>query len=386
MSAARLLACLALLGPALAAQVLKVPSADYPTIQSAVDAAAAGQTVVVAKGVWDEEVVIAGKTDVLVVGHGRPKIDPSGMGVPFSIVDCARVEVRGFTFVAGPGAGVLLQASADAALVRCRVEGGDPAVAVEGVQRARIERNVLVEAAGTAISFNDQLAGESEALVLRNRILRPASDGIAVRGEDHVLERNRIVEPGDYGGYSANGSSGSRWVRNRIVAPQDGGLLIAGSFDSLEDNRVLASGHLGIHVTDQGDHVALAGNRVVQADGPGLLVEAIECTLADERVRRAGEYGLWVSASLTQVEDVRVSRSGAPGSGYDGVRVAGIFNTFTGCRVTGSDGDGFHVEDIATGCTFTGNRARGSGGLDLNDLAGAGTNTYVDNDFGTSNL
>ncbi|MEZ6195327.1 MAG: right-handed parallel beta-helix repeat-containing protein [Planctomycetota bacterium] len=85
------LALLAFAGPA-AAQILNVPSATYPTIQSAVDAAAPGDTIVVAAGTFTS--AAAGPGVVNVVGKTDLTID--GAGTTATIVDAQQNYQSGF--------------------------------------------------------------------------------------------------------------------------------------------------------------------------------------------------------------------------------------------------------------------------------------------------
>jgi len=75
----------------------------------------------------------------------------------------------------------------------------------------------------------------------------------------------------------------------------------------------------------------------------------------------------------------------AAGSFGVGVRMSASGNRFEGTSSAKAVGDGFHVAGL--GNTFTKAKASGSGGLDLNDDPGAGTtNVYTDCKFKTSNI
>ncbi|HHN93734.1 MAG TPA: DUF5123 domain-containing protein [Anaerolineae bacterium] len=96
-----------LFGSALAGQVvLTVPSAAYPTIQSAITAAANGDTVQVAPGTYVENIDFLGKSiQVLGAGKGVSIIDGGGQGavVTFANAEPPTTVLDGFTIQNGTG-------------------------------------------------------------------------------------------------------------------------------------------------------------------------------------------------------------------------------------------------------------------------------------------
>lgn len=91
----------------LAAETIQVP-ADYPTIQSAIDAAAGGDVIVVAPGVYNEAIDLLGKSITLQsdAGAGVTTIDATDLDA--SVVTCASGEGRdtvleGLTITGGAG-------------------------------------------------------------------------------------------------------------------------------------------------------------------------------------------------------------------------------------------------------------------------------------------
>ncbi len=102
-----------------AADVLDVPG-DFPTIQEAIDAAVAGDEVVVAPGVYNEKIDFQGKAITVRCASGAAVTVISGAGLPPApVVTCAAGEGRdsvlqGFTITAGAapnGAGMFNRGS-----------------------------------------------------------------------------------------------------------------------------------------------------------------------------------------------------------------------------------------------------------------------------------
>lgn len=83
---------------------LKVPS-QYPTIQSAIDAASPGSTIAVAMGTYTEQITIAKSVNLLGAGSGRTiiqsptnlKVDPFGLPWTLEVTNGAVVTMSGFT-------------------------------------------------------------------------------------------------------------------------------------------------------------------------------------------------------------------------------------------------------------------------------------------------
>lgn len=96
----------ALLSGSLHAEDLHVPK-DYPTIQAAIDASAAGDSVIVAPGTYNEAVVLPVHSLTLQSSHGPEEtiLDGTGLGVSIVTIWFKTIEstVSGFTFRHGEG-------------------------------------------------------------------------------------------------------------------------------------------------------------------------------------------------------------------------------------------------------------------------------------------
>lgn len=88
------------------ADVLNVPSAEYPTIQSAIDAASNGDTVLVASGTYPEAIDFLGKEITVESEEGSANTILDGKGIEVSLVTCTSGEtansvLRGFNLFRG---------------------------------------------------------------------------------------------------------------------------------------------------------------------------------------------------------------------------------------------------------------------------------------------
>lgn len=212
-----LLGALLLRAPADAA-ILLVPG-QYPTIQGAIDAAASGDEIELAPGVYPEAVTVAGKTLSIrsrFAATGDPAdidatvIEATGADVLTTLAG-ARVYVRGVTLRNGLAA-ARIQAGTHLELVDSRVLRTGDGISLEGGSSASaplttaVVRRCLIEGSGDDGIDSDN---KSELRVEDSEIRGNGDDGIEIRlhanafeaGQTitHVLLRNRITGNGEDG-------------------------------------------------------------------------------------------------------------------------------------------------------------------------------------------
>jgi len=383
------------------ADVLHVPK-DFATIQAAIDAAQAGDEIVIAAGSYAESLLIDGQSDLRLRGQGKVTLT-GAPGVPplLSIQDGTDIEVKRLRFEGSAGTGVAISGfSSGVALLHCRVSDADGAgIAVEQSDTILLE-HVDVSGAGLdglsatltdfitvrhctfTDSFNYgidvdggtghlvehvKVAGTGEdgisvagtgveaSIVRKNKVSDVGLAGIAVRGDGVLVEDNRVLPPSTYGIWLLDGSCIVR--DNRLVQPDFFGVDVFAGTHQVLHNRIVEAGDAGIRALGTPLQL-LADNRVLQSLGIGILIGAGSdgCTLSGNRIVKPGGDGVSVIAEDAQIVDN---------------------------RVTGAGEDGLHLE--GKGSVVVGNRAKGSAAFDLNDTSDNG-NTYVDNDFGTTHF
>ncbi|MCB1185236.1 hypothetical protein KDM41_17585, partial [bacterium] len=217
-----LAAALGATSPARAAQ-LAVP-AVYPTIQAAVDAAAAGDEVVVAAGLYEEQVVITRSLTLTGAGADLTVIR-APVFMPYTV---SPVIYNAVVFAVGPGIDVTLQD-----------------LAVDGAGRARTGTRlvgIMYQRAGGLVrrvdirSVHATPVGTTPSGIGLNVASEP-SDAIAFAAEDITVVKFQKS------GFAAFGSGGSHDLR-RITC--DGGLLPS---DAVLNAFELANGTTGT-ITD----------------------------------------------------------------------------------------------------------------------------------------
>jgi len=95
------LAIFALITSAAQAKIIHVP-ADYPTIQAGIDAAVSGDQVVVAAGIYEENIVLKSGVDVLGAGADVTTIVATGSSL-YAVYarTVTNMELNGFTISDG---------------------------------------------------------------------------------------------------------------------------------------------------------------------------------------------------------------------------------------------------------------------------------------------
>lgn len=404
----------AALAPAAAADTLLVP-ADHPTIQAAVDAAGPGDEVLVKGGNHPERVVLHGRRELTVRLLGQARLDgKAALEVGFTIVDCDEIDLVGLDVRRSAGSALLVQGSTGVRVHGGRLQqvGGDGIVLEhsDGVElrdlhldkvgghgvRARGGRGLLVEdVVLRRLGGNGLLIGEpgqpAEDVVLRAvRVDRGAADGLLVLATGGLLEDVRVRRV-DGHGLLLSPEAGSAWVtvqRARVVRVGGHGLGLAGLQHVVRESDVVRPGLSGIVVAGAG-HELLA-NRVVRPGLDGLAVLGVPPAeggspggheLSDTLLRRPARDGIVLGSGApgNLLRRNRVVRAAA-----DGLQIESSANDLLENESSKAGLNGFEMH--AGSNVVRRNRAAGSGGYDLQDLAGEAGNFYLDNDFAKVNI
>lgn len=404
--------------PALAATTIRVPQ-DQATIQDAANAAAAGDTILVARGLYREQVNVAGKNDLSFIGK-KAVWTGNVNGVQGSALTATgdRILVQGFTF--RHGGGHVHITGVDAVVTRCTSEGGErddqefSFVRIDG-NGARVDKCKIRDAAEPAI----HVFGDS-ANVSRNKFGLVRDMGIAVEGNDAVVEKNKFehckvmavnVEGAGaivrlnkiaYAGVMGIHITGDGLVEKNRVSSGPGVAGICVDHDNATGSKILKNKLqkvLGVGIRSEVDGVGngsgaeIVGNKVDFPNKDGIQVETAGSTVSSNKVKFGGLCGLYVLAAGADVRGNKVTSSGngclaafeVVGDGNtltdnkaikhrgDGFYVAGSGNTLTSCLAKLCTEDGFDVQSGAnnelSNCTGGKNGAEG--------LDNSATNTDV---------
>lgn len=376
------------------ADTLRVPSDDYPTIQSAVDDAGVGDTVLIGPGTYVETVVVTDKAGLTLRGRGWPVLAPGGGGVILEIeAGSQEVLVTGIEFEGG-GDTIRVENSTDVSLVNLRIH--DSALSGifcfnnEGIVVSRCwisntggngvtdfgstgfvaEKCRLEDIDEYGIFLSDaDVTPTVGAVVSKNRVVG-ATYGVLIGGADNVIEKNRFELLSDRGVW-AGWFAGTNAVitGNRIQTAGTYGIDGVGEDVTIVGNTVEGGG-----LRFSTDSSLVDRNRVVGASGDGITISGVENTVTRNQVRDPAGDGIVLDGG-----GFIADRNLVAGAGGDGIELIGTAANLTRNRVSGAGDNGFLIDGNPN--TITGNRASDSGDFDLADTSSEGVNTYEGNRF-----
>ncbi len=367
------------------------PGGAHPTIQSGIDAAAAGDTIKIHAGVYREAVVVpAGKDGLELRGLGNVTVEPlddqaavlgsgikisangvrlnglairdcrsggidTGWGIlaPMSVAHVAIVDCS----VLGCGAGGIFVAGDDTLVKSVTVSGAPDAIQLVG-DRARIDRVVVRNADGAAIRV------EGDAAQVRNAsVSRAGSNSVLVYGDDLRVQNCRL--DGCFGtGIEVTGDRAAL-SRNRVTSCEYGGIFVSGEAPVLTNNSVTACSQehcRGIVVDASAPGGRVAGNTVRAVNGIGLEVgpTSLQLELTKNTIEECGEFDQ--PGVLLAGDGHSLRKNLVRNCREDGIRIKSGHTALDGDRAEGNVVDGFVIWAAAIvldGCRATGNGAEG---------------------------
>jgi len=247
-------------------EALHVPQ-DCPTIQDAIDAAVSGDTILVAPGIYNENLIL-NKSGIVLMGTNRNSII-DGSGNDDAMIYCENIngdetQIRGFKFEASGSSKIAIQCAGTVSSLRIEdnriehVSGYEGAISIEDGASCTIVDNSIQSTANIATgiwAYNDtsveilrnsffmskiRLSGTKTALIKDNYMssswgssidLTDNADANIINNEIHCYEswdsaagidiRNstaRICNNIFYGGYSHAGGNGGIMATNSNLA------------------------------------------------------------------------------------------------------------------------------------------------------------------------
>ncbi len=296
---------------AVVADTLQVPSADYPTIQSAIDAAANGDTIKVAPGTYLENLVWQAKSIALIgAGADVTIVDGGGVGRCLTMTDVPdTASVEGFSFVRGSadyGGGLYLDNSSPT-LTNNVVSGNAaagryPAGDGGGLYLYRssptLTNNIIAGNSGSVDGGGVGLYDSSASLISNTITGNSAMRGGGVYFEFSApdLTRNIISDnsAADCGGgvghsYFSSGTIRDNEITRNSAGDRGGGVWAAVgsptvSGNSISDNSAGRGGGLYLQTSS----ATLTGNDISgnsASKGGGLALRQTGGTVAGNRIR-----------------------------------------------------------------------------------------------------
>ena len=214
---------------------LTVPS-QYSTIQKAVDAAVAGDTILVASGVYKENVVITKSVNITGASRATTIIDANSNGPGVNITSANNVSLQDFTI---NDTGIF-----------------DPAIFVNSSSLVVISGNKL-----TASTQSDAVyLTDSSQISVLNNLINGNRNGVSVQNGFGInIQSNNVT--GNAVGVRISASSGNKITDNILRKNQIGLTLWSGSNGNIvERNLVSNDSFWGVSVQNSGNNLVAENN------------------------------------------------------------------------------------------------------------------------------
>jgi len=362
------------------------------TITAAVAAAAAGETITVAPGTYDESgISITGLDGLIIKGTGvnpvtglppnpaKVVVDAGGVGDVFS-VDSANVKIKNLTVRnAGSTGATVTPNGSGSSLTDVWIRGlagfsGDCIFIDTGADNVRVVRADIKGCGNLAIDAS------ADGLVVKNSLIRLTNEGaIQITGNNAVVRNNIIDTIEDVDCIFVEGDN-AQITGNTLTNCDGHGVEVFGDAATISMNVVSGMSLSGIFV--EGANPTVTQNTVTFAvggfdiacspctggavsdnvaqdvinDSSGFTLSADAAGLIVERnlAQRATNHGFDINGTgITLQDNNQALDNGAESE--KGFLITGTSHVLTNNQAVGNAGDGFFI--TGTGHTLTGNTA-----------------------------
>jgi parallel beta-helix repeat protein len=377
-----------------ATPVLGCPS--YATIQAAVDASVATDTIVVHPGVYYENVVVTGKNNIAIQG-GKVVVISGRLSVQATMPEQAVVDARPvFDTCTGPG--FYIDAADNISIRNLTVRfacadgiNGDNIYSTGNFTFIDKVFSLSAEDSGIEISGNRTTVQNSfifgngnydysavlisgdYATVQVNTIWNNDGRGIEVQGLNPLITKNDLKQIEDHACIYVNtGSDNALVTYNKIQGCDTEGIYVTGSYKpNVSNNDIKDIAGDGIHINALNE-AAVKSNTIAGVYGAGIYIENSNISVVDKNAITATYYeGIYVYTDNGSGGNT-ISNNTTEYSDYEGIYVQDNNPTVTGNTVRNIyDDDGFEIKcySTCTGGQISNNKAMNNGedynGFDL---------------------
>jgi parallel beta-helix repeat protein len=302
---------IALAIPALA-KTIEVPK-DYQTIQAAINAAQPGDLILIAPGIYKENLTIRKSIELRGADAGVIVDGSRARNTPTILIQRTRDVVIQNLEITGGRRGIQVERSRDVIIKNNLIQKNrrQGILVTDNSQGTQIIENKIFDTApdeGNVLGNGIILNGDKNAQVLKNFIARSAWSGLRLLSAVAHIEGNTFEENQYYGIEiwpnwvdSPDVPSQATVLDNALKGNVRAGIFITEeSIAVIENNQILDTardkdnqyGH-GVWVAD-GAQVSLTGNVVAGSQGHGLFIESGRVALKANRITASGRCGIFV--------------------------------------------------------------------------------------------
>lgn len=356
--------------PATAGTLRVGKNKPYHTIQSAVDAASNGDTVLIDKGVYIEAVTVNKDLTIRPSKKGKKGkviIDGEDSSLPLLLNSGADgCTISGLTLRnSGVQAGIQAVAVSNFTVSKCKVIGG---TSTHGMlfffsSGGMVSNNTVVNPDGIGI-----VGVTSNCTFRKNKVINPGMAGMQIQATFNTISKNTVIQAGGHGIEMGNASHGST---SNVVS----------------NNHIYEASGDGIHVYPGSSNCSLLNNVVKQSASQGIEIESSSEHLLDSNRTFSNRSGIVISGPSSFVT---LNRNTSKKSVYDnfdtGFNTASVYMFKNASRRAGDNG--FSIE--GTGHSLVNNSSKMSAqgkvdGLDF-ETSGAASCYFMGNAYSTSDF
>jgi parallel beta-helix repeat protein len=346
-----------LLAPPLISQtILRVPS-DFSSIQEAIDQAGVDSTIMVAKGVYAENLVIDSKVGLQIRGNGKVVIDGQMQGTVIRILE-SQVMLDRLEIVNGSpngievSGGILTSEPKAVSIDRCHVRDfALNGIHVSGDHYPQIKRCFINDGGGHGVLMDSLFLGSVD----RTTISNVGGDG--VRGSNVAI--------------SVSEGAGSKYHHGDTMVSRSRIEDVGGDGIAL---RVLPAIHFGVTIKRGSVHadrcrVADVAGRGIVIDGAVHHIGPLFSSATKNRIKAVGGTALDISGETVYAFNNRITSSLGGGilftKEYNLMQGDIYWSSITKNRVSKTAGVGIQVAGLSTRCSLSKNRVSKTAGVGI---------------------
>jgi len=236
-------------------QVALDGSGHFTSIQDAIDQAASGDTILIKRGAYAEDVTVHSKEGLSIIGEGMDLVVLTGKKRVGTLhigkwpYGATNVTIRDLSVVQHGGLGVGIFNGSGVRLTRIRVNG---MVFSQQVQDVHLEDCVIGDSETTGVAFADSTGILSGNLIYHN------DHGVAIGGHSNVTLQRNVITRSLYEAVLMTDQSKARVIQNTL-AQNGGGVAFQDDAQADVQGNIISQSAVGF-LFFPGSHTTLAFN------------------------------------------------------------------------------------------------------------------------------